>query len=303
MFQNKMIHTLNLDQYTDMIPEIYHPGITGSVLNSVAVYDGDPRDGVLVGVIVTQTLGKWLEFVWIKMSGQYKEEVVCADFLRYHMNAAARSGLYDGAFAEIPVNEETEKLYHVFRLARMETRKQRGNVCSFRLCDVSEKTLLKSAKMAPCKSIREASDREKGKILDLIHQDSRPVPMPYGLRWSDYHQDYSMIALENEDPIGLLLTEELEGCIVLELAYTANPKALPAMLGTVLKKLLNEKEKETEILVPSVVKKTDEIVDRLVSHVERGEVIQAVKWFKKKDLPVYARMVMEDLESSHSSSP
>ena len=75
------------------------------------------------------------------------------------------------------------------------------------------------------------------------------------------------------------------------------------MLGTVLKKLLNEKEKDTEILVPSVVKKTDEIVDRLVSHVERGEVIQAVKWFKKKDLPVYARMVMEDLESSHSSSP
>ena len=119
--------------------------------------------------------------------------------------------------------------------------------------------------------------------------------MPYSLRWSDYHQDYSQISFENGVPTGLLLVEEQKGSIVLDLAYTANPKALPAMLGTVLKKLLNEKEKDTEILVPSVVKKTDEIVDRLVSNAERGEVIQAVKWFKKKDLPVYARMVMEDI--------
>ncbi len=283
MYRNDHIYSINLTDYAEYIPETYCAQIRRGELNAVAVYDKVDDSDILFGVYVTAKHNGWLEVVWLYYANKDMGEMARADLLRYCIRTEriAAKGELKGAFMEVHMDEDGEKQKRIFELAGMECRREKNNIYEFRLSQVGQReTFNKVKKRLECRSLCDCDEEELDGLDARMQEDERITPVPLFMDWYEYIQDISQICFKGGEAVGALLFTAAEDYLVLELAYTSDNMALPVMLGNALDIALQQYGGDKKVLVPIVVHKTGEIVEKIVPDAYRGEIIEGAVWYK-----------------------
>ena len=283
MLYDSPIEETNIDIYEGVIPEEYIDKIRDEKLFAAAVYDGDD----FFGIYLTDIQAGWLEIVWAYIDDPDKETVEKAAFFRHLIGQEKKKRGEDlkGAFIEFYEDEAWKDLsdaMDVLSLAGFTLRLGEDNCYEFALSDVkSRKTLQKAAEKIKCMPLSEAQEKIwiTEKMEEIMLSDDRPVPVPAFIYWEDYLQDLSFISILGGEPCGAVLVTQEKDYLVVELAYTANPVVLPALLWNALEKAEEKYGSEKRVLVPVVVNKTADIVEHMVPDAKRGKLINGFMWF------------------------
>ena len=301
MYSDKIIHNANLKSYNEYIPVNYHEQIKRGELSAVATYEGDPEDDILVGVSVLGSHAGWLEIVWVAMGENYRQDVKAADFVRYVIRRAKKTDNYVGAFCEIHMDENTCMHIDILLLAGMELREAKNNIYEIALSEVEHGgMLIAAAKNADCVFLEDIDEDDYedllGTVEEMIDEDERPVPSPPFFMWNSYEQNLSLVCLEDENPVGVLLFSVAKDYLVLELAYSLSPKNMPGMVGAALLKAKELYPPDKKILLPIVGKGAADIIAKLAPGARRGDMIQAVTWFKERKTGKALRFIFDKMK-------
>ena len=283
MFQNSVIHALNLTKYEFAIPKGYFEQIERGELNAVAVYEGEVTDECFYGAYVTAVHAGWLELVWIYLPEERRHASAEAELLRYCMvrEQQKRNFELEGAFFEIHEEEVTQHLKDALALAGMEVWEEQGNVYEFAVKDVAERArLIRAARLANIKTLAEAEPELLEQVEEVFQTEERPVPIDSFVDWEEYVPEISMICIQEDRPTGVLLFTRAGKYLVLELAYTTTKNALALMLGRALSVVQEQYSEDQRILAPIAVKRSREILEKLVPDGTRSGLLEALKWFE-----------------------
>ena len=282
MYITEQIYSVNLADYSEYIPEAYCSQIRRGELNAVVVYDELGEEKTFYALYVTGRHNGWLEIVWM----YFKAEETCmmdrADFIRFVIrNERSRddSGL-KGAFIENHMDEGGERQRLIFALAGLETSMEKNNIYEFSLSQVGQReTLAKMKKRLECRSLGECEDEELDELDACMQEDDRITPVPLFMDWYEYEPDISKVCFKNGKPVGVILFTQSAEYLVIELAYTADGMSLPVLLANALEDAERIYSPEQKVLVPVVVNKTSEIVEKMVPDAFRGEIVEGAVWF------------------------
>ncbi len=282
MYVDHLIHSANLADYYDHIPEYYRALIRTGKASAVATYDGGKENGALVGVTVTGNDAGWLDIVWISMGEKYVRLIQRADFLLYILQKAERSGNYYGAYVELHEDESTQEEKDVLYLAGMELRKVRNNLYECRLSDLKKAAeLTDPGKELECIFLKDTPEEFLDTLAEKMEDDERPVPIPSFPDWDKYLAEVSLVCVEKDVPVGTLLISEEKDYLVLSLCYSVSATHMAVMLRTAYLKAAELFPDDKRILIPIVGMSADKIVEKLAPTAKRGSIIQAVTWFDK----------------------
>ena len=296
MFKDIMIHSANIMNYQDYIPKNYHEQIIKGELSAIATYDGDKESGNMVGISVTGSHAGWLEIVWLTMGEKYLQAVQTAEFLRYVFRRSRKIRDYVGAFTEIHMDENTSFHKDILILAGMELHEAKNNIYELKLSEVEqEKLLYDAAKKSDCIFLEDASDELLSELEDAFAEDSRALPVPTYMDWDFYKGDLSVICQQNGKPTGAILVSEVKDYLLVNLVYGTNAMAVPAVLGKALMKAKETYDGDKKILMPLVAKGAVELIEKLAPKAKRGDIMEAVVWFKKKKIPKAMRFMLEQM--------
>jgi hypothetical protein len=296
MYYDKVLHSAELKELGDLIPENYRVQIMRAELTAIATYDSDSEDKKLIGISVTGDHAGWLELVWIVAGEDYREPLQAADYVRYILRRAEKSGRYTGAFCEIHMDESTLQHKNILILAGMEIKETKNNIFEMAISEVThEDVLMAAAEKSDCIFLDETPDEFIAMLDQKFAEDERPIPVPDYFAPEDYLQELSVICIENDEPVGALLFSEEKDYLVLDLAFSVSPKAMPAMVGTALKRAKELYPEDKRILMPIVGKGAKEIIEKLAPDAERGDIMEAVIWFEKREMPKALKLVMDQL--------
>ncbi len=283
MFANEQISFLHLYRYEQEISENYIRQILSNTLYAGMVTDrvGDKEKQMLI--YVTGHFDGWLELVWTSFSDKDATPAEKADLLRYVFRAEReRIGEpLKGIFCETHIQEikDREALCRMLKLAGMETTVTDNNIYEFSLSEVKDPEFLKkAADRLECVPLSKAEDELLFSMEKLLAEDEHPVPLPARVYYGEYLGDESFICLKGKSPCGLLLLYEKEGYLVIDCAFVTDPQALAVMLGNAYIAIMKKRGPGQKLLVPVVVNKTAELVERMVPTARRGEVIEGVMW-------------------------
>ena len=282
MFRTEQISAVNIMDYEDCIPESYRAQIRRGELNAIAVYDDFGGKQNFYGLYVTGVHNGWLEIVMVYLANEEKGVMAKADLIRYCIRSERirDNGSLKGAFMEVHMDEGGEQQEQILMLAGMETLREKNNIYEFTLSQVGQRSMLsKLKKRLECRSIGECEEEELDEMDAIIQEDERSTPVPLFMDWYEYDQDLSKICFSNGKPVGALLFTNCEDHLVIELAYTADNMALPVMLANALEDAESIYSPEKRVLVPVVINKTKEIVEKMVPDAYRGEIVEGVVWF------------------------
>ena len=282
MFKTEQIAGINLAQYEKYISDSYRAQIRRGELNAVAVFDDYGGEDRFYGLYVTGRHNGWLEIVQISFADEDKGMMARADFIRYCIRSERiiNDGSLKGAFMEVHMDEGGEEQEILFLLAGMESKREKNNIYEFTLSQVGQRAMLsKLKKRLECRSISECEEDELDEMDAIIQEDERNTPVPLFMDWYEYDQDLSKICFNNGKPVGALLFTNYEDHLVIELAYTADNMALPVMLANALDDAEKIYSPDKKVLVPVVVNKTKEIIEKMVPGAYRGEIVEGVVWF------------------------
>ena len=284
MYYNQRISVFDLEDHKDAIPDNYLRQIRTGELFAGQVFDlvGDEKRDAAVYVIGHHR--QWMELSWVHFGDADALPVVKADLIRYIIRierAQADSDL-KGVFFELHSDEveDPDELRHILMMAGLYCRESMDYIYSFTLDQVKEREFLAKASGAmECITLKDADDKLLDELDNRIQCDDRPTPVGLFVDWDDYTAEDSVICVKNGRPRGALLLSMKNDCVVIECAYVADRMALSAMLGNVLPGLEEKYGPWQQMLVPVVLRKTAEIVERLVPDAKRGRIIEGIKWF------------------------
>ncbi len=284
MYYNKRISVFDLDKYKESIPENYLRQIRLGELYAGVVCDLVGDEERTAAVYVMGQHRDWLEIAWVHFGDPGALPVVRADLLRYIIRVE-RQQIKDeltGVFFEEHSDEidDPDQLRHILMLAGLDGRESLDYIYTFSLGQVQEREFLaKAAKAMDVMRLCDAPEELLESVDNMIQADERPTPVGLFVDWEDYLQEESLICVKNGQPRGALLLSIKGEYVVIECAFVADKMALSVMLGNVLPMLEDKYGQEQKMLVPIVLKKTAEIVERLVPGAERGKIIEGLKWF------------------------
>ncbi|MCR5098489.1 MAG: hypothetical protein K6B14_06030 [Lachnospiraceae bacterium] len=280
MFSMTRIAEGSIREYEDIIPRNYHGEINTGELLAMAIYE---EDDSLYGIMVTDVVDDWLYLVWFYLADPDIKMVEKASFVRYCITQA--KGIYDqhlvGAFMEVyPDEEEMRDIKDVMFLVGMNVREAKSNIFEFSLSQVEGvDALKKAATKMECKSLSDMESGDLNVIENMMQEDVRPIPVPMIMDWDSYLPDISVFGIKRKVPCGALLFSMREETLVAELAYAADPVALPAMLGAAYEKAMEIYGGDQRVTVPVVVNKTENLVEKIVPKADRADVLEGVLLF------------------------
>ncbi len=279
MFSLERITEENITRYEKTIPTGYHGEIKVGELYAIAVYD----DGSLYGIMVSDVVDDWMYLVWFYIADEDSVMVKKASFFRYCIYQAKNEYHHrlKGAFIEIyPDNDYAKDIRDVLYMVGMSIREAKSNVFEFSLSQVEGvQSLIKAAEKMECRPLDKMSAAELSTIENMMQEDVRPIPVPTMMDWDSYISDISVFGFKNSAPCGALLFSMKSERLVAELAYAADPVALPAMLGTAYKKALEKYGEDVRVEVPVVVNKSENLVERIVPTATREDILEGVLLF------------------------
>lgn len=282
MYSTEQIYSANLMDYTAYIPETYCSQIRRGELNAMVVYDELGDEKRFYAVYVTGRHNGWLEIVWMYFDDQDVCMMDRADFIRFVIrNERSRDDReLKGAFTECHMDEGGEQQQLIYILAGMETSREKNNIYEFSLSQVGQReSLAKMKKRLECRSLSECGDDELDELDAMMQEDDRITPVPLFMDWYEYAPDISKVCFKNGKPVGAILFTTPGDHLVIELAYTADGMALPVLLANALEEAEKIYSPDTQVLVPVVVNKTSEIVEKMVPEAVRGEIVEGAVWF------------------------
>lgn len=188
---------------------------------------------------------------------------------------------YVGVFVEVyPDENDMEDIRDVLFLVGMNVREAKSNVCEFTLSQVEgADALQKAADKMKCVALSEMAEGDLSVIDTMMQEDERPVPVPLIMDWDSYLPDISVFGMKKDVPCGALLFTMREDRLVAQLAYAADPVALPAMLWEAYTRAMEKYGPDQKIEVPVVVNKTEDLVERLVPKVKRDDLLEGLLLF------------------------
>lgn len=286
MYTSRRIKKKELDQYEGIIPPIYMVQLRAKKFYAEVISDAEGEKETVQAVYITDFIGGFLELVWVG----YMEEVlpIVRSHLLHFMIEVQKKKFgkkAKGVFFETHMDEVDDPagFKHAMMMSGFETKETLDNIYEFTLDQVGEKEqrfFAKAAKMMKCIPVSKAEEALREQLDAMIQEDSRPVPVGMYVNWDDYLEEDSLICMKEDQPCGLLLLSQKNGCIVLECAYVTDKTALSSMAGRaylMLKKKYGESQK---VLIPVVLEKTGLIVEKLVPGAVRGKMLEGIKFFE-----------------------
>ena len=281
MFHASKINEDNIGDFFDIIPQNYHGEIKTNSLFAIVVYEDDSP----FGIFLSDLMDDWVYLVWFYFFDEKETMVKKASFFRYCISQAKKDygkELKGAVFEITSIEEDLTDIRDVLHLVGMNVREAKNNVFEFTLSQVEETEALKKAsEKLECRCLSDMSEGDLRTIDTMMQEDDRPVPVPLLMDWDVYLSDISVFAIKKDNPCGALLFSEKDEDLVAEVAYAADPVALPAMLGTAYTKAFEKYGGEKKVLIPVVVNKTAELVERIVPQAVREDVIEGVFVFDR----------------------
>ena len=282
MFRDEKITETDQQEYLEIIPPNYRRSMSLGQMTAYAVYDDVGDDSVFFGIYVTTIHEGWLELVWEYIADPSVETTDIALFFGHIISSdkKRRQTSLKGAFFELHKDEAWSDALSAMRLCGLEARLVDGNVYEFALSEVvGADALKKAADKVRCINLADTNDSLRRGLSALMSRDDRPIPIPVEIDWDIYVQELSFISMKGDIPSGAILVSEQDDYIVVELSYSADPLALPALLWNAIAAAMEKYGKDQKVLVPVVVNKTGLLVKKIVPTAERTEIITALMRF------------------------
>ena len=282
MFRDEKIDVTETSEYTKHIPFNYMRSIIAGQMTAYVVFDdvGDKSDEY--GLYVTTVHDGWLELVWVYINDPDTELSEKALFFAHIISTdrKRRDQELKGAFIELHEDEAWDDAVNILKLCGMEARIGDGNVYEFTLSQVKGAgTLKKAADRVKCLDLTQADDDMKKGLCALMKKDDRPIPISEEIDWKMYIPTLSFISLKGDIPSGAILISKDDDYLIIELSYSADTVALPALLFNALAAAVKEYGADQKVLVPVVVNKTGLLVKKMVPDAYRTRIINGLVRF------------------------
>ncbi len=282
MFRDERITETDQQEYQELIPSNYRKSMGLGQMTGYAVYDDVDGESHFFGIYLTTVHEGWLELVWEYIADPKIETTEKSLFFRHliSIDRKRRKTSLKGAFAELHKDEAWPDVAEALKLCGMETRWVDGNVYEFALSEVvGVDTLKKAADRVRCVNLSDADDSLRRSLSALMSRDDRPVPIPEKIDWDIYVQDLCFISTKGNVPSGAILILKQDDYIIIELSYSADALALPALFWNAYSAAVEKYGKDQRVLVPVVVNKTGLLVKKFVPTAARTEIITALMRF------------------------
>lgn len=274
MFISDTLSSIGIDNFRSMIPEKYYSLLQDEELVFTLVREADGSADV--GFAITKEHNSWLEIIWIETMQGYKNDASIADFIRYIIRLARRSGRFEGVVVQIHESESTPRTFDILAMAGMETQICPNNIYRLVLGDIGTDKLSKGAGTF----LADADPAMIRTVEEAIRRDKRGVPVALPIPVDDYIKDLSLVYAKSPEKAGVLLFSEVRDCLVFELAYSTTPTVLRSMLGAALSRANELFPPDKEILLPIVVNGSVKLINYLIPNAQCGKVIEATVRFK-----------------------
>ncbi len=284
MYRSKKLKKDEMDKYRYLISDTYMTQINAGKFFLGLLIDEVGDKETEEALFITYSFAGWIELVWIKFFDEDALPIYKANLLRFIVRSerTRRGGDLKGAFCEIHTDEVKDPvaLRQILVMSGFESRLTIDNIYDFTLGQVRERQFLKKAANAlECVPLGDAGNIVLEELESLISEDARPVPVGMYPNWDDYLQEESVICMKNWKPCGVLLFSMKQDHLVIECAYVCDKMALACMVGRALPIVEEKYGPDQHVLVPIVLEKTGQLVERLVPDAIRGELLEAIKWF------------------------
>ena len=275
-----VINEQNMSMFAPLIPEFFHEDILAGRLLAMASYEekigafDEEVPQFIVGATLLRRRGRWLEIVWAGMAEDFEDTEWGGVMLRDHLATAIYDEKLEGAFAEFDPKEE--EFAKILTDAGMTVENTKGSLFSFTADMVKWPPLGKNLeeKKAMCIPLGEADRAQKNKLLELIGQDPREVPLITPVNWEDYDPELSWVYLQ-PDGYGVILISDQGAYYSIDLLAAATSFATGCIMSVAIDTLKNTCGPEVNLMASAVNQDAEQIVLRYVPDAQRNELAQA----------------------------
>ncbi len=276
----EVINSKNYNKFASYIPSLFINSMNTGRIFAIGYIDNYYEDEV-IGTILLRQNGNWLEIVWYELAENYRR----SDYMTYIFEEIIRKFKRDGSFTGIYADLvclDKDKRRDFFEDLHFVIEETEEGAYDIPATDLLENKLLHSAfKRENTVYLSEASDALKKSLIAEIEKDERDVPFAVPVKWENYSAEKSCIFVANDVPKGLLLVKSAQKYEILSCAWATHPTALPVLLAAAMKVLEERKETEKTIIIPTLNKTTEKLVEKMVPTANRGTILQASYKFSK----------------------
>ncbi len=267
-----------------LIPREYQEEIVTGDLIGIVMEDLG-HDHEIVAVVLLRERNGWMEIVWICLTDAYRGMYVVEDVIRYCVETARKNGKAWGVFANLPTGGRLEEVmreafqFEGFSFVPVDHHCYTTTFGAMRKQPHFERLL--QGKPAKNTVFLERADELLRKRLSAAVQNSiEPVPLALPIDFSRYDQRLSCIHRQDATtPDAFLLLARQQDHLTVECMWSENPKVLPALLGSVVRKAQEFCADDTQIVVPTVTERSAELARKLFPDAEPLQGMQARLFF------------------------
>ncbi len=271
----------NLEDYAEFVPERIRILIALQKVYAIAVFDDTEDSPDPFGIFA---VSKKDDCFFLRFFSVLKDDAAVSkksDFLQYCISRIKNGDTEEltGLCAKL-YEHELKDCEEVLSSAGMEVRRERDNIYEFSLSQVGYRDILKKSMAGiSVKSLEDASEGEIDSAIDRMITDERAFPIPSYIDLRNCDLKISCICFCDNKPCGLLVVLETGEYLTVSYVWNGMPQALAPMISHALFSAEEIFTPEKKVLVPVVVAKTGEIIEKMVLDYDREEVLEAGIWF------------------------
>jgi len=268
----------NMAAFSHLIPELLQRELRMQRLVGVGLWD--PEWEAPMAVLLLRATNGWMELVWLAVDQDYRGLALPRYLMRRALARARRARRLWGAIADLPDGE-----YHGYFRRLLEQMDFDFTEIDSRVYTAPLEEILRNEDLRSLRhggnvtALRNAAPALLQNLLDAIHTDSRPVPLPAKPDWSAYDGALSGIFLSGGTPRGLLLLERDGKELTMACAWASSVSALPQLLAFSMEQAGAQYPPDTQVVIPAISEASQKLVQRLLPQVRPQTVLQARRLF------------------------
>ncbi len=252
----------SLPAFSHLIPPTLQEALLRDEIVGVGMYDAAYRQSM--GVILCRAWNDWMEIVWIAVDARYRGLAIGEALLRARILDARFAGSVEGVFAELPL-EAARPLKQLFLTQNFTEHTIEAASYATTLGELADVApLWAPSDMTQILPLQGTDSRQRLELMGSLRTDSRTVPLPDPMNWTDYDPNMSAVYLAGGKAIGLLLVSAAAERIELPLLWAQSSRAILPLLSHAAKEAKARFAPETPLWIATVNRGGEKLVNKLL---------------------------------------
>ena len=275
MFIHQRIAKDEIDNYSELIPVLYHDGIRNGKFFAVLTFDGTAEAEKLVGAVVMGVSHYWAQIRYYWLAPSYDTPDYLSDLIAARITDAMTGGHADGIYTIISGSEKGESDAAVFASQGFEIVRSKSSVLDFTIGGIDATRLAKYRKKNDIVMLKDMDQKMLRVLSNHMAVDGRNVPIEIPVEWDKYDQSLSLVRVEDDVPLGLALVSTDKDMVMIDLVYERDPHGLLSLIAALVSEGREKLSEDTRVRVAVLEERFFDLFHMIAPEAERSSVIKA----------------------------